>query len=265
MFVCHLAGHDHDVALTQDRVAKLALVREQRRKAEYLEQNRQRYLDLKLARLVNSIVWPNCPLHDRIPLQFLCPLRSPKETDRRSISGHWESQLLHRSVGYDSKAELAFIEMLEASNLVQGYCEQPVEIEYALNGDIHRYFPDFLVDLSDGRRFLVEVKGSLDEFAKRTNMAKMAAAREYCDTRGWGLLSTANGRTLQDLVDRQVEQFVEDLLRHRLARGVVGWPSFREFLQEHKLQWLDVAAIIYRKGWCWQTEPFRVSIAPAGA
>lgn len=259
-FVARLAGHRHDADLVGERVAKLADERERQRREQHrkdLTANRARK---RFNQLVEQIDWPEIPAPtDPVACR---PRRIPKVSDRKSISGRWDSPMLGRPVGYDSYAELDFIQRMEAADMVETYCEQPVEIDYTLYGTNRKYYPDFIVTLRDGRRFIVEIKGSVDEFAKYDNLAKLDAARTFCNARGWGLLATDGRNTPRILLSRIVAVDIESLLREWLGSGVVRWPSFRELMQDHGFVWIDVAALIYRRRWCWRTEPFRLSLDP---
>ena len=48
---------------------------------------------------------------------------------------------------------------------------------------LRRYVPDFLVTYNDGRRLLIEVKPACHVDAA-VNLAKFAAARDYCSKNG---------------------------------------------------------------------------------
>jgi len=80
-------------------------------------------------------------------------------------------------VKYDSGWELAFVEIIESANIVRRFKKAPFPIWYLFEGKKHRYYPDFLLEFHDGRKFLVEIKGRTDE---KTPFKHMAALR-YCE------------------------------------------------------------------------------------
>jgi TnsA endonuclease N terminal len=86
-------------------------------------------------------------------------------------------------VWYRSSWEELFIQLLDSSPLVKMFDVEPFPIRYKFEGTYHTYWPDFLVELKDGRKFLVEIKGDMDSF-KRQNTAKFSAARRFCVARG---------------------------------------------------------------------------------
>ncbi|MGV9678211.1 TnsA endonuclease N-terminal domain-containing protein [Nocardia sp. NPDC003482] len=256
--LANASGHGHAADILCDQVLRLAREREQRQR----EIDRARAKEVRrrqgFRELVDKVDWPQGSSNAD---QVRCvPLRVPREPDHRSIGGRWRSPLLNRFVGYDSLVELDFIRSLEESDLVEDYCEQPLEIEYDLDGRKRRYFPDFIVTLRDGRRFLVEVKAALSDFAMYQNVVKLEAARRYCHARGWGLLGTEGRHAIGDLQSRPVDASVESALRDWLGSRVVGWPRCREFMREQGIGWVDVAAVILRKGWHWRTQPFQLSV-----
>lgn len=77
------------------------------------------------------------------PIRKFFPLRT-------SVGGKFPSIKNERLVSYESQLELAFIYHLELSPKVKTYLEQPLKIE--------SYVPDFLVELINGKKVLVEVK-----------------------------------------------------------------------------------------------------------
>jgi hypothetical protein len=80
------------------------------------------------------------------------------------------------SVYYRGSWERFFIQLLESANIVKYFKYQPFGIPYKFEGEIHTYFPDFLVRLKDGTKWIVEVKGEHGEKDK----AKFKAAVKYC-------------------------------------------------------------------------------------
>ncbi|MFI6867119.1 TnsA endonuclease N-terminal domain-containing protein [Nocardia sp. NPDC050406] len=256
--VANLSGHRHAADILCDQILRLVHEREQRQRAIRRSTSRQERRKRGFHELIDKADWPE-DSSKADPARCL-PVRVPREPDHRSIAGRWKSPLLGRFVGYDSQVELDFIRLLEESDLVEDYCEQPLEIEYEFDGRRRRYFPDFIVTLRDGRRFLVEIKATLGDFAMYQNMAKLEAARQYCDARGWGLLGTEGRHSLVDLRSRAVAPAVESALRDWLGSRVVGWPLCREFMREQGIPWADVASVIYRERWHWRIQPFRLSV-----
>lgn len=81
------------------------------------------------------------------------------------------------------------MQWLDVEPSVASYAYEAVSIPYVSNvrsGRLRRYLPDFVVEFTDGRRALVEVKPS-----KRLNRPvvkkKLEAAREWCRAHGASL------------------------------------------------------------------------------
>jgi hypothetical protein len=67
------------------------------------------------------------------------------------------SRKMGRIIYCESTLERDLVCLLEVDPDVTAYCEQPFELEFALNGSIHRHVPDFAV-LRRASREIVEVK-----------------------------------------------------------------------------------------------------------
>jgi hypothetical protein len=83
----------------------------------------------------------------------------------------WASAKLGREVACESDTEMHVVRTLSYATQVQWFCEQPLTIDYVLDGVARAYYPDLLVWLDDGRCLLVEVKG-LPDMASWINQAK---------------------------------------------------------------------------------------------
>ena len=78
---------------------------------------------------------------------------------------------------------------LDANPDVKGYTYECVIIEYVSNvksGRKRKYFPDFLVEYTDGRKQLVEVKPKR-KLGNRVVQKKLLAALDWCRAHGASL------------------------------------------------------------------------------
>ena len=86
-------------------------------------------------------------------------------------SGKYPSWKMRRMMQWESPHEGNAMCILDASPAVLSYGEQPCEINYTLNGEKHRHYPDFLVTTTGYKEFW-EVKTAKDanqpEVAERT-------------------------------------------------------------------------------------------------
>ena len=109
---------------------------------------------------------------------------------------------------------------------------------------------------------LIEVKAFIDECASWVNMAKLTAATRFAHDNGWGFVATSNSMTLRELIDRRVSPAAEVRLRHRLTKTAMNWRAMAEFMSEHQLKHLDIAAMIWRNHWYWRPRPYLLSAVP---
>lgn len=105
------------------------------------------------------------------------------DPSRWSKKGEKFASKAGRLIPYRSLWELRAIEMLESDDTVTCFKFEPFRVVYYYNNNRRHYVPDFLVTYSDGRRLLIEVK-PLCFVDAAINIAKFAAAREYCSMNG---------------------------------------------------------------------------------
>lgn len=94
-----------------------------------------------------------------------------------------KKSVFNRIIG-DQNLELKFAEFLEACSddevvsYTKNYFAVAFKLDYVkADGDISNYFPDFIVQLADGRVFIVETKGREDTDVEH----KMRRLKEWCD------------------------------------------------------------------------------------
>jgi hypothetical protein len=107
-----------------------------------------------------------------------------------SLRAAHPSEKMGRIIQLESALERDFCCILEFEYSISSFVEQPVTIEYELDGVKKRYTPDFLVKyIDDQSPVLVEIKYRVDI---RKNWAelkpKFRAAKEYAATQGWKFL-----------------------------------------------------------------------------
>lgn len=99
-------------------------------------------------------------------------MRVKKFTNRGSttkVIGKFPSLKTGKTVWWESQIERDFIYLAEFDTDVLTYREQPLRINYTLNGKRHIFTPDFLVE-RNGERQVVEVKPE-EEASKPENIA----------------------------------------------------------------------------------------------
>ncbi len=108
----------------------------------------------------------------------------------RQVSGHggnvigrFPSLKMKRMISFESLIECDFLYLLEYEPTVDRFYEQPLTIEYGLEGRTCRYTPDFQVVQRQSNR-LVECKPAALVHTE-DNRRKFAAALEWCQAQGW--------------------------------------------------------------------------------
>ena len=108
----------------------------------------------------------------------------------RSVTGYISKQPKNVLVQFESTLERDFINLLEFDYEVMDYIEQPVTIEYIMDGRHRYYTPDFLVRYmpSDPQRppMLCEIKYTEDLIKYSSELKpKFEAAKKYCKGKGY--------------------------------------------------------------------------------
>lgn len=112
--------------------------------------------------------------------QYASGERKPTYEDYRYEQG-WINTKKGGRIFYHSSWEKFIIKLLDSSPLVKKFAYEPFGIPYKYDGDMHTYFPDFLVTLCNGDKYLLELKGQVGKGYKDKN--KFKAAQKYCDKR----------------------------------------------------------------------------------
>jgi hypothetical protein len=158
---------------------------------------------------------------------------------------------------FESGLEADFLRRLDVCPEVAGIREQPLWIDFDDHGTFSRYCPDFLVSMSNGEQFLVEVK-PVWLMALHRNWSKWGAMRAFAAHHGCGMLIT-DGRTTFTEVRKHVPPaaFVEAVL-NSLSGGPIDWSRYHRIKQEHSPTAFDFTAMVIRHRLAWQLSPFHL-------
>lgn len=169
-------------------------------------------------RILAQVAWPSNTkrLHglDAFVLRRPLPAWAPAK------SGVFRSGKLGRLVQFDSELELVMLRQFDADPRVIDYQEQPLTIPYVVGGEAHEYTPDLIVQLTDGRAFVVEAK-PLEFLGDFTNWMKWASLARWCDQHGVGFWVGSPQRSLMEHIDIQPDPDKHDLVRAEIAAGGV--------------------------------------------
>ncbi|TWH15964.1 TnsA endonuclease N-terminal domain-containing protein [Prauserella rugosa] len=245
-------------------VTSLLRMRKRHLRKEAAAQRQLERATARIDRLLELADWPD-ELAPAPP--SLHRLRSPDEVsadeddDRR-----WYSPKLDRTVVYESKTELDVIRALDRSASVADFCEQPMAINYTVDGHSRTYYPDLMVTTTDGRCLLIEVKGNIADVALWANRAKARASRALCHSNGWGWLITDGRRNLhQHLSERHVEPSIATTVGRYLSDlGSLTWQQVRWIARTYDTSTTDIAALALQKGWRIDLHPWRLTLPTPG-
>ena len=104
-------------------------------------------------------------------------VRTVVTRSRARSTGKYPSWKMGRMVQWESPAELNACRLLDADPAVTAFYEQPLEITYFLDGEVHRHYPDILV-LAPNRSELWKIKPESEaarpETVRRTELMRRA-------------------------------------------------------------------------------------------
>lgn len=90
-----------------------------------------------------------------------------------------------REVYCDSKLERRFVRYIAESGILSDIRSERLELRYYSDANVERkYFPDFVIKLTDGRVAVVEMKNTF-ALANHLNMSKYEQLKEYCTDNGF--------------------------------------------------------------------------------
>ena len=109
----------------------------------------------------------------------------------RKVIGKFPSLKTGRAVWWESPLERDYLYLLEFDPEVVSYREQPLRIHYVLDGDVHKYTPDFLVERTSGRKQIVEVKPE-DVAIEEEYQRFSRAVTSVCEKSGYEFLTVTD-------------------------------------------------------------------------
>jgi predicted nuclease of restriction endonuclease-like (RecB) superfamily len=105
--------------------------------------------------------------------------RKIKASNKLSTRGKHNSTKMFRMIPWESTLERDFIKLLDFDQSVTYFEFQPMRIDYAYQGKKLKYYPDFLIQKSDSKSYLYEVK-AFEKTKDERNKIKFQVGRKYC-------------------------------------------------------------------------------------
>lgn len=173
--------------------------------------------------------------------------------------GVFYSELLKRDVEYESNLELNFCLMLERSQMVDSYQEQPVKIGYSWFGRRYVYYPDFYVSLKSGLNVLFEIK-PIQHMAIGINLAKWEALKEYSLKQRISCCYTNGHKTYNEIKSiKPAPGFVSELLEIIDSKGSVDLEFYKVVKNKYDASTYDLISFISNHSILFELRPFRLS------
>ena len=178
----------------------------------------------------------------------------------RGECGIFNSGKLDRVVEYESELERELLMQLDDHPAVAWFQEQPLALEYELDGRPRVYYPDVLIGLGDGRVIVCGVKPRF-QMGLHVNLVKWRAAVRFCRRHGYGLLVTDGRTSLPDLLARPVPSAFRKRMLAALQDRPLTWPVCLTVRQATGAMSLDLVALIVQERLVCRLGPFRLSLA----
>lgn len=209
-------------------------------------------LDQFRDRILPEVIWPG---RAWIGLPSYATTRRARSVHRSLPTNTFYSRKMLREVQFESTLEHRVLWLLEQSEEVLYYQEQPLAIPYMHDEEQAHYYPDVMIWLRSGRCILAEIK-VLTEIGLHINQLKFDAMQKYCDSNGLGRLVTDGRRTEKYLkAHKQNQKFVDQVMR-ALAEGPLCWADYRAIRARFGCNNVDLNSLILSERLVWTLRPF---------
>jgi len=109
---------------------------------------------------------------------------------RARATGKFPSKKMKRMIQWESTNELNAFRLLEVEPTIKSYSEQPMRIDYFLDGECRKHYPDVLVVKSDGKE-LWEIK-SVEELEKEKYKKRTRFLKKHLPMHGYSYRTISN-------------------------------------------------------------------------
>jgi len=188
-----------------------------------------------------------------------------REINAESIgrTGSFYSEKCKREIAYESGEEHHLYLIMEKTERVAWYQEQPVGIPYLIEDREYRYFPDLAVVTNDGYGTIVEVKAAFNMVDILT-LRKAAAATKWLHKKGMGyILTDSNGRSLKNLSTEPPSEHIEQkLLDYIDQNGKLNYETYKTLVDGKKLNQSAFISFIVHNDLAFRLRPFTISRLP---
>lgn len=131
----------------------------------------------------------------------------------------------------DSKQEIATLKKLISHDAFKRLRGQCINIPYKYNGDMHNYYPDFIVLTQTNKIIIMEVK-EIAQMNTKQNIRKYKALSEYCEKHGYlYIMCDKKFKPFERLskltVNRGVREAIDDAIEEK---GYFNYSDFKELI-----------------------------------
>jgi len=246
-------------------VAKLYIDKAVKRLREYKavlsKINQEKRQAEKLQSLLAYIIWPK-----EVKLfteEEIAGLECQRKVSLKGEgnAGSFYSSKLNRLIEYESELELEFLLLLEQSDEVMFYQEQPLKVFYEHQGETKIYYPDILLILKDGRSIVVEIK-PVFKMALQENLIKWSALRKFCAKKGLGLLVTDGRYSIQQVQHYHINSEFGNAIFAALQSGPLSWRQYKEIRDIYNPSRNEFIALVLKNKLVWKLIPFTLDFSP---
>jgi len=179
-------------------------------------------------------------------------------------TGSFYSEKCKREICYESGEEHRLYQIMEKTDKVTWYQEQPISIPYELNEKTYQYRPDLAVITDDSYGTIIEVKPAFN-MVQLPTLRKANAAIEWLHEKGLGyILVDSNGRSLRNLSTHHVhESLINKILDLINKNGEVDYSTYKELAKQHQLKTPDFISLMVHNNLTFMPRPFRIWKLPS--
>lgn len=142
--------------------------------------------------------------------------RNPVRHTGRGFRVKFASQKMRRMIRCESLLEMQAVQFAEFARDILTIEEQPLTLNYEIDGKTRRYTPDFRFRWKDGREWLVEVKPQ-ERLALAKNQSRFARIAEVVAASGATFVVLTEAQLHRDALNGQINQW--------LRRRQISFPS----------------------------------------
>lgn len=175
----------------------------------------------------------------------------------RYKSGTFYSEKCQREIQYESGIELEFIKLLEQSDKVSFYWEQPVQIKYRRGRRNAIYTPDFGIYLKSKEFVLVEIKGLANMCEHKVQM-RIEALIKFCACKGFGLLLTDGKYTFDKLLKTKINRKLERRILANVENDILRKTACNEILKGCDATQNELLKVILKHNLKYRSYPFKL-------